>query len=306
MTTKFWLVLLALAVVAFGACNGAQETVNTNGNENVAAEPAKDLEASISELEKSAYDAWQKKDGKFFEGFLADNYVSVGRDGRGNKEMSVKSLADNPCEIKSFTKSDGELVELGENIALYTSKDTLDVSCDGKTLASPNWVASLYVKDGDKWMAAYHQSAPAADAKGENPPTPEGATDKPGEDSDKAITETLMAPTKSLWDAWSKHDTKPFEEALTEKYVSINTGNRVDRAGKIKLMGTDRCEVKSIAHDAARSMKLSDTIWLLTYKTNVDGVCDGTALPKAFWSADIWVKDGDNWKNQFWMGTPGA
>lgn len=311
MNTKFWYMLLLLAVVAFGACDGAQETSNSNtGNESAtesaAAETDKDVKGTLSEMELSAYKAWMNKDGKFFEGFLTDNYVSVGANGRGDREMSVKAITDFPCEVKSVQKGDNEVTELGDGIALLTSKDSVDVFCDGKKLPSPNWAATLYVKEGDKWQAAYHQTRPAKDAKGEAPPAPESSTDKPGADSDQEMTEALMAIDKGLWEAWSKKDTKPFEENLTENYVGYGDEGRSDRAAYIKEMGENKCDLKSMSQDAANSTKINDNLYMLTYKSNLDGACDGTALPETIWSTSFFVKDGDKWKSAFWMGTPGA
>ncbi len=297
------LFLLAFTVVLISSCDGARETGNTEVA-NTGTEPAKDLKASVVDLEKSAYEAWQKKDGKFFEDFLSDRWVSNGREGRGTKEMTVKGISDNPCEVKSFAKSDEEMVELGDGVVLLTSKDVIDVACDGKALPGSSMAATVYVKEGDKWRAMYHQTRADADAKGEYPKAGEGAGDKAPEDSDKELTDKLMAIDKGLWEAWSKKDTKPFEAALSDKYVGINREGRWDRAAYIQRIGDNKCEVKNLSQADPRTTKISDTISLLTYKASVEGACEERELPNTIWSTSIYVKDGEDWKSAFWMGTP--
>jgi len=307
MKNIIWVLLLALAAISFGSCNGAGETANTNaGNTNAVTKPAKDLATTLADTEKTAYEAWKKKDGKFFDGFLTDGFVGVSRTGRGQKAGVSKSISENPCEVKSYSTSDAEAVELGEGIALLTMKVASEVSCDGKASPSPQWAATIYVKDGDDWKAAYHQTRATADAKGEYPKAPEGAGDKPADDSDKETTATLSAMDKAGWESWTKRDTKWFEENWADTHVSITPEGRSDRATRLKFHGEHKCEVKSVSHEGQRTSKISDNVVLLTYKSNVDGACDGTAIPKAIWASSIYVKHGEKWKSIFYMLTPAA
>lgn len=303
-------IALAFTALFFSACPPPADNTNTNSentNTNTATESPKELATTLADLEKGAYDAVKSKNGQFFEGFLADGFVGVGRFGRGGKAEIPKRIADNPCNYKSISTSDAEAVELGDGVALLTMKLTEDGECGGKAVPSPQWVATIYVKDGDSWKAAYHQTVPAPDAKGEPAAQPEGVKDTPPADADAELTAALSEKLKAGWEAWSKNDAKWFEDNTSADYVSITaTEGRSDRATRIKFQGEHKCEVKSITHDGQRTTKFSDNVVLVTYKSMVEGTCDGNAMPGAIWSSSIFVKEGDTWKPAFYMGTPGG
>jgi len=308
-----WVLFLTIIVMTFGCGETGTKTANSSttnsnaGNANTAAAPAKDIKTTITELENGAYEAWKKKDGKFFEEFLADNYVGVGMTGRGGKEDSVKGISEFPCEVNSTSTSDEDTVELADGVVLFTVKDTSVAECEGKAMPGPMWAATVYVKDGENWKAAYHQVAPSAETKGENPPAPKDAPKpKPMEDANKEITAKLSEIDKGLWDAWSKGEGKIFEETLTKDYRRLVPWGRQDREQTIKTITEQDCKVKSMAHDDFSTTKFSDGVAMLTYKTDVDATCDGDALAKQYWSSVIYTKDGDKWLSAFFAATPAS
>ncbi len=314
MKNLAWILLFAISIIGFGCgesgtpptntASGNSENTNT-ANSNTGAASAPEYKAAVLDLEKQANEAWMKKDGKFFEDFLADGFVGVGASGREGKAMLVKSISESPCEVKSVSFGDDEVVELGEGVVLLTSKTTADYKCGDSAGPSPEWAASVYVKDGDKWNAVYHQSAPTADTKGEMPPMPADAP-KPTamEDTNKDITAKLVETEKSLWDAYTKKDAKPFEEALAENFTAINSTGRENRTDSLKSYSAHSCEVKSHSLSDFHTSKISDDLYLLTYKADQDATCDGNPVPKTMWFSTIVKKDGDAWKGVFHMGTP--
>ncbi|NNE98308.1 MAG: nuclear transport factor 2 family protein [Pyrinomonadaceae bacterium] len=307
MKSLKWVLLLAILVTAFGCADYGTNTANTNtGNSNAATAPANEIKASAAELEKKAYEAWKKKDGKFFEGFLTDGFISVGGSGRNVKAGVAKSISENPCDVKSYAISDEDAVEIGDGVILYTGKNTSDVSCDGKAAPSPLWAATVYVKDGEDWKAAYHQTAPTTDTKGESPAPPADAKPPKLEDADKEITAALSEKEKGLWEAWAKKDTKPFETVLAENFSEINREGRVDRAAALKGIAEHKCEVKSHSLSDFHTQNIAGDIYLITYKGTTDATCDGNPAPKEMWVSTIMKKDGDDWKGLFHMTSPAA
>ena len=309
MKSLKWVLLLSFLVFTFSCGESGTKTTttttNTNtGNSNAAPAPAMDIKASVTELETKAYEAWKKKDGKFFEGFLADGFIGVGPSGRNDKAGVAKSITDNPCEIKSFSISDEDAVQLADDVILYTGKNTSDVTCGGKAAPSPMWAATAYVKVGEDWKAAYHQNAPTADTKGESPAPPADAKPPELEDADKEITAKLSEKEKGLWDAWAKKDTKPFEAALADNFSEISFEGRLDRAAALKGIAEHKCEIKSSALSDFHASKIADDIYLLTYKGTMDAVCDGNPAPKMMWVSTLIKKDGDDWKGLFHMTSP--
>jgi len=306
-----WIVILAIGLIGFSSCNDTATNTNAdNVNANANAEKAKsetEMKSAVVAREKSAHEAVKNKDGKFFEAFLADGFVGVGRNGRGGKDRVPKAITESKCETKSFSISDEEVTLLGEGVALMTAKITEEIVCDGKETPSPLWTASVYVKNGDNWNAIYHQTRAASDAKGEYPkPAADAPKPAPIEDADKDLTATLSGVEKGLWEAWTKKDTKPFEEALAENYREVLTAGPANRGEAIKEVGGHKCEIKSYSLDDLHTMKISENLYLLSNKVTIDGTCDGKPVPKTSWVSTIFSKDGDKWKELFHMTTPAA
>ena len=305
MKSILWVLMLSLGVFVFSACSGADYRANSNGgNSNTGVKPEKDLTASITEVENNFYAAWKKKDGKFFEENLTDNFVGVGGEGRNGKESVAKSIAGFPCDVKSTSTADEAAIEVAEGVVVFTAKDTSVVECDGKAMPNPLWAATVYVKDGDKWKAAFHQTAPAADTKGEAPKMPDAPKPAPLEDKNKEITAKLAETEKGLWEAWKKKDTKPFEEALADNFFELGANGRADRAGAIKGITEHKCEVKSHSLSDFHTSKVSDEFYLVSYKGTMDGTCDGNPAPKGMWSSTLVKKDGEDWKAVFHISSP--
>ena len=169
------ILLITLVATVFAACPAATETGSNTNTNGTGTETAKTTEDILAELDKSAGEAWMKKDGKFFEGFLTETFVGNGSMGRSDRAMVVKRISGMDCEVKSTTTSDAKVTEISDGLALYTGKSTSEGTCDGKDIPD-SYFATLYVKDGDTWKGAYYQSSDipaAADA-----PKPE-AEDKP-------------------------------------------------------------------------------------------------------------------------------
>jgi ketosteroid isomerase-like protein len=171
MKTFLYLALVAVAALSFAACGnmpannanaGNATNSNANANKAVAAAPTKE---ALLELEKKAFEAWQKKDGTYFEAFLADNYTS-NMDGKtSTKPEEIKSITESKCEVKSFDLTEPQITPISPDAAVLTTKATVDATCEGKAIPSPIVSATLFVRSGDTWKAAYHNEVPVAEAQ---------------------------------------------------------------------------------------------------------------------------------------------
>ena len=108
-------------------------------------------------LEKQSWEAWKKRDGKFFSEFLADDHVEVGFGGVTNKATVVAGVASPICVVKSYEIDKFELTVFDANTALLTYHAAQDTACNGNAVPSPVWVSSLYIKRGDRWLNAMYQ-----------------------------------------------------------------------------------------------------------------------------------------------------
>jgi len=187
MKTILKVSLLAIAAFTLMSCAPAANTnTNTNANTNVAAKPAAPSADSLMALETKAWDAYKNKDGKYFEGFLADTVVSGNGEGSTPKAEVVKMISEHKDEVKSFSLSDPKVTPAGADAAVLTYKATIDGTENGKPIPSPVTVATVFVRSGTDWKATYHNevavmeapkagadaakkdaAAPAADAKKE-------------------------------------------------------------------------------------------------------------------------------------------
>ena len=116
-------------------------------------------EANFMAMERQAWDAFGKGDGKFFETFLVDEAM-VGTDfGFSSKAQTIKDIGTKPCEVKSYTFSNFKVVMLDKNTALATYEATQDTTCAGQKAPDKVIASTVYVKRKGKWMGMFHQES---------------------------------------------------------------------------------------------------------------------------------------------------
>jgi ketosteroid isomerase-like protein len=113
--------------------------------------------------------------------------------------------------------------------------------------------------------------------------------------------EALMALDRQANEAYAKGDAKFFEATLSDKFVILGGGQRMDKAATVKMIAGVKCDIKSIdLTEPAMSMIDADT-YALSYKATWDGTCTDPestrpmAVPSPVRSASIWVRRGDKW-----------
>ena len=310
------LLLSALAVISTACGSAAENTsanskpaTNTNAstmaNANAAATttaaaPSKD---SIAALEKSGWEAWKNRDSKVQEEILSDRYVGFGPTGRTNKAASVESMSKQNCKVNSYSWSDEQMRMIGSDVAVLTFKADQDYTCDGKKGDTPTWSASVYVREGDKWKNTYYaetkvvpEKAPPARAKTGEAKAPDTKPDD--------LTNTLMAIETKGWDAWKNRDVKGVEEVMAKDFMYFSGKGRLERADAIKNWAEPKCTGLGYTFAEPAGIQLSKDAALVTYKANVTGACDGVAVAPTLWVASFDVKEGDAWKNAFYMDLP--
>lgn len=323
MKKTFSIILITILASLFAACP-ADTGTNTETNTNAEA-PAKTLAATIEEIDDSFGVEMAKRNVAFFEENVSDNFVGMTPQGRMDKAMGVYFMKNNKCEDKNDPAAERKVHELADGVALLTGKSSGEQTCDGKTTKMSERYAVLWVKDGDKWKGAFYQGIPLPvkeEAKTEEKPAAEGeakeeakpaaegeakeAEPMPKENApnDAELAKTLLDIEKGLWEAWSKNDTKPFEEKLAEKFVALSANGEGDRAAEIKMIGEEKCEIKSWSLTEEKATKVNDNFVILTYKGSQDGSCGGKALDKVVYTSTIFMKDGDTWKPVFHANSP--
>lgn len=313
------LMTITLAAAAlFAACGAPADNKPAANNANaanantaakpVAAAPTKD---ALMTLEKSAYEAWKTKDAKFWDTFLTANFVGFGQSGRLDKASATKEYGGADCDVKSYALSDEQMTPLGSDAAMITYKTTIDGTCGGQKIPANSWAAGVYVREGDKWKGAFHAETPVVDpkappAKAAAPAKKAETAAKPAETKPDAAADALMALEKKAWEDWKAKNAKGLDEWSAKDLMSFSgTDGRTDRAATLKRWNEDKCEVKAISLTDPASVSFGSDFALLTFKSAVDGKCDGQAIPPE-WGATIYTKEGGVWKALFAMGSPAA
>ncbi len=341
-------ILTAIAAVVFTACGPAANTgtnniiasnTNTNTAKPTAAAPTADV---LMAMDQQANEAYIKGDSKFFEGMLSDKFVMYEQGQRMDKASVVKMIASGKCEVKDGWKLEKpEMAKIDGDTYVLTYTGTFDGTCpgpDGKQtkMPSPIRAASVWVRSGDKWLAAFHgenpiidpTNAPKADAKppakpADKKPEPKKDDAKKGDKSAansntaantaapaKATpdpnTNALVEAEKSGWKAWMAKDAKKLDE-FTAKSASVVGAEGAwfgNRADAIKYWAEMPCEnVKAVTVTDGFASALSPTVEMLTFKGTADGTCYGQKNASNH-GMDIYIKEGDAWKLAFGFSYP--
>jgi ketosteroid isomerase-like protein len=319
---RFLLTIMAAAVaISFTACGDTASNAPANNANaaNTAAKPAAaPSKETLLDMDKKAHEAYSKGDTAYFEGILSDKFVAYNRGVRMTKADEIKMISSMKCEDVSISLDEAEMSKINDDTYALTYKSTFEGKCmvDGKakTVPSPTRSTTVWMRNGDKWQAAFHgetlivdpKAAPAAadTAKKEEPKKDEAAPAKP---TPSANTEALVKLHTGGWEAWKANDAKWFNDTLTESAAIVDPiGRYVSGKAALVKLWTDAtlCEgvTKTSLSDTFASA-ISPTVEILTLKGTADGKCDGQPNGALYQTA-VYVKEGDAWKMAFMFESP--
>ena len=340
MKTVLKFSLFAIAAFSLLGCAPPANTNTSNANTNTNAAPkaAAPTADSLMALDTKAWDAYKAKDGKFFETFLADNFVSFGDDGKRPARADViKMIAENKCDIKSNSMTEPYVTPAGADAAVLTYKATIDGTCEGQKVPSPMTVATVFVRSGDTWKAAYHNEVMIVEPpKTETPDTNKASeTNKAAEETNKAkppptnktepetnkaapantntaasstgdaLTDALMAMEKKGWEAWMKQDKAAMETVTTKDVTFVDIMGKASKgqAETMKVWMDGSCKVTSVDVSDGKGSMITKDAAILTYKGTAVGTCGPMKL-EPLWGTTVAVKEGDAWKAVYIFETP--
>lgn len=287
----------AIYALLFAAC-GSISNENT-ANSNAAVVPPLPSKEELIALDAGAFEAFKKKDVKFFEDFLAEGYLTLDAEGRRDKAATIKAIAESSCVAKSLSVSDEQVTSLGAEAVLLTYKAMGNFACDGEEETSRVWAATVFVRADKTWKSAYHNEVPIADPN--SSPSTESADiesssqAKPESNPNDSLTDALLAVETRAWEAWKNKETSTLDDVTSSNLTLIDGFGRFDKAGALKKWSEQNCEIKSISLSDAKTAPLDANAALLTYFAAVEGQCDG--MPAApVWGTTVYVKEGEQWK----------
>jgi len=264
-------------------------------------------------LDKQANVAYLMSDSKFFEGMLNDKFV-VREGGRQmDKAAVMKLIAGNKCTVKDWKLEDPLIARIDADAYVLTYRGTFDGSCagpDGKPMKIPSPIraATLWIRAGDTWRAAFHGQDPIFDPL--NSPSLAKATGKEESKKDDgavanvkiaadASTVAMLTVEKLVWEAWMKKDTAKLQELTTPSlsFQNIYGTYFANKADTLKNWTSAYCDIKSVSVTDGEGMLLSPTIGMLNRTGTAGGTCNGQKLtPVPIYGTSVFVKEGDTWK----------
>jgi Domain of unknown function (DUF4440) len=311
------LLTLALIAAAFFAASGVDaqnnpaardaKPANTNAPKPVAEAATMD---ALMALDKQANEAYIKGDSNFFEGLLSEKFVIREGGQRMDKAAVVKMIAGVKCDIKTWNLDGHWMAKIDADTYVLSYRSTWDGTCtgpDGKSMKipSPTRAATVWVRSGDNWQAAFHGENPIIDPKNSPKalPAPSAEPAKKAEAKPADLnTDALVTVEKSVWEAWKAHDAKKLEDLTANglSFIDIFGNSYANKTDTIKAWAGAICEVKSVGVTDGVATALSPTVKVLMHKGTADGTCYGEKVP-AVHGNSVYVKDGDAWKLAFTM-----
>jgi hypothetical protein len=77
-----------------------------------------------------------------------------------------------------------------------------------------------------------------------------------------------------------------------------------NQAESVKAWFDSKCENLSYTLTDPKSVQLAKDAAMVLYRADVKGTCDGKPLPPTMLVASIDSKEGETWKNAFYMEAP--
>lgn len=315
----------AVAAVFFVACGAPAEnptvrSANTEAAKAVAQAPT--AEALLA-LERGANEAYFKGDAAFFEGMLSEKFVMLGPGGAPMDKAAITAMiAGVRCDVKDgWTLDEPRLSKIDADTYVLTYRGTFDGTCTfgGRTDKAPSPVraATVWVRSGEKWLAAFHGENPIFDPRATVVPPAETAARKeasiqdattalddgpgaPTADPNTAATAAMVAIETAVWEAWKARDAKVLEEltasdlAFVDIFGNITSG----KAETIRFWTEHQCEVKNARVAEGSGTFLSATVAILTFKGVLEGTCGGQKFPLIH-GTSVYTRDGEAWKLAF-------
>jgi hypothetical protein len=116
--------------------------------------------------------------------------------------------------------------------------------------------------------------------------------------------DVLVMLEKTGYQAWKSQDAMFWDSFLSDKFVGYGLIGKLDKASASQEFQGVGCEIKSFELSDEQMRMLGRDAALLTYKTTVDGTCEGQKVPANSWAASVYVRDGDRWKEVFHSESP--
>src|SRR5215468_1255154 len=111
-------------------------------------------ESTITDLEKSAWEAYKNKQADAFKALMSKEYYGVYAEGIKTLDVEVADMAKSDLHDYSF--SDVKVVFPHPKMAVITYKVKMHETADGKDVSGTYNSGSVWIQQGGKWVGAFH------------------------------------------------------------------------------------------------------------------------------------------------------
>ena len=112
-------------------------------------------ESTITDLEKSAWEAYKNKQADAFKALLSKDHYSVYAD--GIKTLDAELADMNNTDLRDYSFADVKVVFPHARIAIITYKATQQATAGGKDFSGSFNCGSVWTKQGGgKWVGIFH------------------------------------------------------------------------------------------------------------------------------------------------------
>ena len=139
--------LLAIAPICFGQPKSAKAGKSAAN------------ESTITDLEKSAWEAYKKKQADGFRALMSKDYYGVYAEGVKNLDAEVADMSK--TDLRSYSFADVKVAFPHPKVAVITFKATVEATADGKDISGTYNCESVWVQHGGKWLSVCHAEAKA-------------------------------------------------------------------------------------------------------------------------------------------------
>jgi hypothetical protein len=315
MKAAFINAFLGLAALILAACGAPEKSTNTSAGATKPAGAGTTADVLLA-LDTQANAAYLRSDSKFFEGMLSDKFVMREGGRQMDQAAVVKWIAGNKCKVKDWKLEDPLMARIDADTYVLSYRGTFDGSCTGPDgrpmkIPSPIRAATVWIRAGDTWRAAFHGQDPIFDPK--NPPSlAKAAGEKKSKQDNRALanakvatdpsTVAMMAVEKSVWEAWMAKDAAKLQELTTPdlSFQNIYGTYFANKADTLKNWTSAYCDIKNVSVTDGEGTLLSPAIGILNRTGTAEGSCNGQKLsPVPIYGTSVYVKDRDSWKLAF-------
>jgi hypothetical protein len=313
----------ALAAVSFAACGVPADTARVPGAVTATSRRAEPpTTTDLLAHERRAQAAYVAGDAASFAGLLNDRFVMLGPGGtRLDKAATLRRVAGTRCDVKGGGFEEPRLSTIDADTYVLSYRSTVDGTCtvEGHTSRAPSPVraATVWVRRGDTWLAAFHgenpiltphadppPTAPAAPAVTPAAPRPSAGASTDARPAADPRTDALLAIESSVWDAWRQRSARELEELTASDLAFVDIFGNVTsgKAATITFWTEHQCDLQSVRVSDGTVTALSETVGILTFTGGVEGTCGGQRVP-VIHGTSVYVRDGGAWKLAFTLNS---